>query len=146
MSESITSEECAGLTNIDLSAYCVNYTSNTLYSRLLLFAKQFPSRSGEAYSLLSTAIKSGCNSKLYCDVFSDKSTSFGHSFVFDKAWVDETERKNHLRRERLEADFSAAKASLIKEAVRIAYNDLGHHYTEVGNLQEALRAFTRTRE
>ena len=89
--------------------------------------------------MLSDALKRGRNCKLYCDLFSNKED-------FDKGWVDETERKNHQQFERLEADFSAAKASMIKESVRVAYNDLGHHHCEVGNLQKALQAYMRTRD
>jgi COP9 signalosome complex subunit 1 len=139
-------DDAAGIGSIDLDAYCANYHGNSLYARLLFIAQKFPNLSVQAYSLLSTALKASRNSKLYCDIFSNKTVSFGASFEFDKAWVDDTERRNHQRLERLEADFSAAKASMIKESIRIAYNDLGHFYSEVGNLQEALRAFTRTRD
>lgn len=93
--------------DLDLAAYCANYCGNSLYARLVFIAKRFPSLSAQAYELLSTSLKSGSNSSLYSTLFSSRTD-------FDRAWVDETERKNHLRLERLEADFSAAKASLVK--------------------------------
>lgn len=133
-------------TGFDLAAYAANYSGFSQYARLLFIAKKFPAQSAEAYGLLSSALKTGSNSKLYCDIFSNKATNFGPGFEFDKSWVDETERKNHLLLERLELDFSAAKASIIKESIRVAYNDLGRHFSDVGNLQDALRAFTRTRD
>jgi COP9 signalosome complex subunit 1 len=141
-----SSSTSSGSVSIDLTAYIAPYHGNTLYARLLFIAKNFPSHAAEAYRLLSMALKSGNNSRLYCDIFSDKSTSFGSSFEFDKSWVDETERKNHMQLERLEADFTAAKSSMIKESIRVAYSDLARHHSEVGNLQEALRAFTRIRD
>jgi len=133
-------------TGVDLAAYAANYSGFNQYTRLLFIAKNFPTQAVEAYNLLSSALKAGSNSKLYCDIFSNKAINFGPDFEFDKSWVDETERKNHLLLERLEADFSAAKASIIKESIRVAYNDLGRHHSDVGNLQDALRAFTRTRD
>ena len=140
MSESIAMDVTPTSTfDLDLSAYSSNYEGNALYARLLLIANRFPDRSAEAYDMLSIALKGGCNSVLYSTVFANRPG-------FDPIWVDETERTNHLRLERLEADFSAAKASLVKESLRAAYSALGHHHSDVGNLQEALRAFTRSRD
>lgn len=42
--------------------------------------------------------------------------------------------------------FSYIVSLLDKESIRAAYSALGHHHSDTGNLQEALRAFTRTRD
>lgn len=64
----------------------------------------------------------------------------------DSAWCDHTMKQNAVTTERLEGELKNYKMNLIKESIRIANEELGQHYFEMGNLAQAADAFTRMRQ
>lgn len=130
----------------NLEDYCANYRDSSLHTRLLFVAKNYPTLAKEAYTLLSSSLKASQNTKLYSEIFSNNKLTGSFGIEFDKDWVDETECSNLKQLERVKADMSTAKSSLVKEATRVACNDLGHLWCELGNTQEALKVFIRSRD
>lgn len=64
----------------------------------------------------------------------------------DPQWVERTQEQNDKQVEKLELDLCQHKLNSIKEKVRMGHNDLGNHHYAVGNLNEALKCFMRTRD
>lgn len=66
--------------------------------------------------------------------------------VLDSQWLERTQEQNEKQAEKLDVDLCQHKLNSIKEKVRMGHNDLGNHYYAVGNLNEALKCFMRTRD
>jgi COP9 signalosome complex subunit 1 len=64
----------------------------------------------------------------------------------DNLWVDTTWRTNKATTDRLEAELKNYKTNLIKESIRLGHNDLAAHYTDIGDLQSALKTLVRSRD
>ena len=130
---------------LDLKSYIDRYSGYTKLSRLQFIAERCPNLQEEAYRTLLVELKRGSNTELY-----EKT----HRFLlgaelgvdFDKAWVDATEKKEATKLERLEADLMAAKTTMVKESIRLSYNDIGDFHYDRGNLSEALKSYLRARD
>ena len=111
-----------------------------------LFRDVFPSCPVLSRSLLSVLlqVKSGQNTILYKEVQEMICDKLGN--VFDPQWVERTQEQNDKQVDKLEVDLCQHKLNSIKEKVRMGHNDLGNHYYAVGNLNEALKSFMRTRD
>ena len=76
------------------------------------------------------------------------STAFGLSRIeqipeIDKNWIEITTVKANSRLECLLAEFKRQKDEAVKESIRRALEDVFHHYVQMGNLQEALKLYSR---
>ena len=89
-------------------------------------------------------VKSGQNTILYREVQELIGDKLGN--VFDPQWVESTQAQNDKQVDKLEVDLCQHKLNSIKEKVRMGHNDLGNHFYAVGNLNEALKSFMRTRD
>ena len=89
-------------------------------------------------------VKSGQNPVLYKEVQDLVGDKLGN--VFDPQWLERTQEQNDRQLDKLEVDLCQHKLNSIKEKVRMGHNDLGSHYYAVGNLNEALKCFMRTRD
>ncbi len=65
---------------------------------------------------------------------------------FDQAWVEQRAKKAALKLEKLDTDLKNYKSNSIKESIRRGYDDLGDHYLDCGDLQNALKAYSRSRD
>jgi len=89
-------------------------------------------------------VKKTANTGMYKDLVE----KYGELLQADKDqnWIESIDKKSHQQIERLEVDLSGFKTSLIKESIRMAYNDLGDTHYERGDLNSALKCYVRTRD
>ncbi len=52
-----------------------------------------------------------------------------------RAWVTSVERSCQQKQDRLESELNSAKASLIKESIRLGHQELGDYFYNRGDLQ-----------
>ena len=131
----------------DLTTYISNYTGATKLNRLLFIAEICTSHQEEAYRHLVSSLKheGAVNTKLYtqlktiCD-------NLGAGFEFDEAWVEDTDKKQTQRLDRLESELNGSKSKMIKESIRLSYTDLGDFHSNRGNYAEAAKNYMRTRD
>lgn len=64
----------------------------------------------------------------------------------DSGWIQSTDARNAAEREKLELEMRNYQNNLIKESIRMAHRDLGDHFKAAGDLQEALKAYNKTRD
>lgn len=64
----------------------------------------------------------------------------------DAEWIQVTEQRNIAHREKLELELRNYQNNLIKESIRMAHRDLGDHFWDTGDYQEALKWYTKTRD
>ena len=68
----------------------------------------------------------------------------GEDFV--ENWSNQMDLENQNEKKRLDEGLTSAKASSLKESIRLAHNDLGDYYYNVGNLKEAFQCYAKSRE
>jgi len=131
----------------DLEGYISNYAGRTRASRLRNIVVRCPSLQQDAARLLLQEVQSGQNVTLYKEILELIGDKMGPpEKVRDQAWIDRTQEHNDKALEKLELDLCQHKLNSIKEKVRMGHNDLGHHHYNVGNLNEALKCYVRTRD
>lgn len=64
----------------------------------------------------------------------------------DSGWIQSVDARNAAEREKLELEMRNYQNNLIKESIRMAHRDLGDHFKGTGDLQEALKAYNKTRD
>jgi len=130
--------------SFDLESYISNYSGRTKALRLKFIAERVPALQLEAMRMLLQEVKSGQNANLYKEVMELIGNKLGN--VFDPQWVERAQEQNDKQVDKLEVDLCQHKLNSIKEKVRMGHNDLGNHHYAVGNLNEALKCFMRTRD
>ncbi|EFA79052.1 COP9 signalosome complex subunit 1 [Heterostelium album PN500] len=125
----------------DLDNYISGYTGFTKIHRLMFIGEVSGDFEAEAIDRAQREIKSGQNVELYGHLIS-KITSLKPDFQ----WVDSTNKRNAQQLEKLEQDLNAAKSNMVKDAIRIAHNELGDHYYRMGDFPNALKCYVRTRD
>ncbi|RGB38091.1 COP9 signalosome complex subunit 1 [Rhizophagus diaphanus] len=137
--------------NLDLDTYISNYKGHTKVDRLLFIAKRCPSLQIDAYRLALQELRDhSLDHARYISAatkLNEVLTAQGYpSFSIDNTWVDSTQKRAKSLLERLEVELKNYKNNLIKESIRMGHNDLGDHYYNCGNLTNALKCYSRTRD
>lgn len=129
-------------------AYISNYTGFAKTKRLLFIASKTRGSPLEIEALKRaiTEIKQGENIVQYREAIRMLDGRAGPSYALDTAWIDQVERSLRMRMDRSEADLAAAKNNMIKESIRLCYNDLGNYAFAKGDLAEAFRHYLRARD
>ncbi|POY75809.1 hypothetical protein BMF94_1122 [Rhodotorula taiwanensis] len=142
-------------------------------TRLLHVAKLSPSLAGPALSLALSAIKATTlDTRLYeesylvyrhfqealakGEVTDPQAKAWyeqhaggvdGASFEsFDKAWIEKSKHEAQAGLDRLEIELKGYLTNLIKESIRMGHRDLARFQYRVGDLQAAIRSYTKSRE
>jgi COP9 signalosome complex subunit 1 len=131
---------------LDIASYTCRYDGYTKLARLQFIAKRCKNLQEEAYRTLMNELKKGSNTQFYSRLCETIGDSLGPDFTLDVDWIEKTERKSSQKIERIEAELLAAKTTMVKESIRLGYNDLGDFHYERGNLDEALKSYIRTRD
>ncbi|KAG8391772.1 hypothetical protein BUALT_Bualt01G0221700 [Buddleja alternifolia] len=133
---------------LDVEAYAALYTGRTKISRLLFIAEKcgVVSMQLEALRMAYDEIKKGENTQLHREVVEKIDGRLGPNYVHDNAWADAVDRRAQLRKEKLENELNAYRTNLIKESIRMGYNDFGDFYYAHGQLGEAFKNYVRTRD
>jgi COP9 signalosome complex subunit 1 len=131
---------------LNLSTYIDRYNGYTKLQRLLFIAEKCTNLQVEAYNQLLVELKKGCNTALYMKIYYLVGAALGHGADLDRDWVESTEKRETMKLERLESELMTAKTTIVKESIRLSYNDIGDLHYERGNLSEAMKSYLRTRD
>lgn len=130
------------ISTMNLNTYIARYDGYTKLQRLIFIAEKCANLQEDAYRLLLIELKRGCNTASYLKY----SAQLGQGTDFDREWVETIERRELAKLERLEAELMAAKTTMVKESIRLSYNDIGDSHYERGNLTDAMKSYSRTRD
>jgi hypothetical protein len=133
---------------IDVESYASLYTGHTKVARLHFIADYCNVRSVEleALRMAFEEIKKGENTALFKECVEKINGRLGPSHTLDQEWIDMVERRAAQRQEKLETELNGYKTNLIKESIRMGYNDLGDFHYGRGDLQHAFKCYVRTRD
>ncbi|XP_057454527.1 COP9 signalosome complex subunit 1 [Lotus japonicus] len=133
---------------LDIEAYAGLYSGRTKIMRLLFIAdaNKNPTVQLEALRMAYDEIKKGENTHLFREVVKKIDGKLGPNYNMDSAWCDAFDRRAEQKREKLENELNAYRTNLIKESIRMGYNDLGDFYYAHGQLGDAFKSYVRTRD
>ncbi|PIA49569.1 hypothetical protein AQUCO_01300395v1, partial [Aquilegia coerulea] len=133
---------------LDVEAYASLYSGRTKISRLLFIADRCGNQTMEleALRMAYDEIKKGENTQLFREVVQKIDGRLGPSYVMDQSWADSVDRRAEIRKDKLENELNAYKTNLIKESIRMGYNDFGDFFYAHGSLQDAFKNYSRTRD
>ncbi|KAF8413109.1 hypothetical protein HHK36_001085 [Tetracentron sinense] len=133
---------------LDIEAYASLYAGRTKITRLLFIADRCgnPSMQMEALRMAYDEIKKGENSQMFREVVQKIDGGLGPAYGMDLAWVDTVDRRADQRKEKLENELNSYRTNLIKESIRMGYNDFGDFYYAHGALGDAFKNYVRTRD
>lgn len=133
---------------LDIEAYASLYSGRTKITRLLFIADRCENRQMqmEAYRMAYDEIKKGENTQLYREVVQKIDGRLGPQYGLDLVWTESVERRADQRKEKLENELNAYRTNLIKESIRMGYNDFGDFYYAHGLLADAFKNYVRTRD
>ncbi|XP_008795398.1 COP9 signalosome complex subunit 1-like [Phoenix dactylifera] len=133
---------------MDVEAYASLYTGRTKVVRLLFIADRFGNDGIqlEALRLAYDEIKKGEDSRLYREVAGKIACRLGPQYALDQAWADAVARRAEQRKDKLDNELNVYRTNLIKESIRMGYNDLGDFYYAHGQLGDAFKNYVRTRD
>ncbi|XP_010255512.1 PREDICTED: COP9 signalosome complex subunit 1 [Nelumbo nucifera] len=133
---------------MDVEAYASLYSGRTKITRLLFIADQCGNQSMqlEALRMAYDEIKKGENTQLFREVVQKIDGRLGPAYRMDQAWADNVDRRAEQRKEKLENELNSYRTNLIKESIRMGYNDFGDFYYAHGALGDAFKNYVRTRD
>ncbi|GAA5957044.1 hypothetical protein JCM3765_005388 [Sporobolomyces pararoseus] len=70
----------------------------------------------------------------------------GNEVTLDRNWLEQAKKDAQTGQEKLEIELKGYVVNLIKESIRMGYRDLARFQYRCGELQEAVRSYTKSRE
>ncbi|KAL8914031.1 MAG: hypothetical protein Q9171_001282 [Xanthocarpia ochracea] len=136
------------LPKFDLDQYIANYKGKTRVDRLLLIGTTAQLLAPEALRAAVTEAKQGKDVSRYNDVVAAirEILPGDVNAAPDSAWIDRTIKQVKAESDRLETELKGYKNNLIKESIRMGYDDLGQHFHTIGDLVNAVKTYGRMRE
>ncbi|KAM7508690.1 hypothetical protein LguiA_019143 [Lonicera macranthoides] len=133
---------------LDIEAYAGLYTGRTKISRLIFIADHCDNVSMqlEALRMAYDEIKKGENTQLFREVVQKIDGRLGDKYGADEGFTEAVDRRAEQRKEKLENELNAYRTNLIKESIRMGYNDFGDFYYAHGALGDAFKNYVRTRD
>ncbi|KAJ3051471.1 COP9 signalosome complex subunit 1 [Rhizophlyctis rosea] len=135
---------------LDLEAYSANYTGHTKINRLTFIADHCPPLAVEALKMALSELKGTGDTVRYHDVYQQllrvSQSQNVHCPPMDNSWYNATSDAAKTKRNRLEQELKNYKNNLIKESIRMGHNDLGDFYYDIGDLANAMKSYSRTRD
>ncbi|KAG1362306.1 COP9 signalosome complex subunit 1 [Cocos nucifera] len=133
---------------MDVEAYASLYIGRTKVMRLLFMAEHCGNEGMqlEALRLAYDEIKKGGDSHLYREVAGKIAGRLGPQYTLDQGWADAVDRRAEQRKDKLDNELNGYRTNLIKESIRMGYNDLGDFYYARGQLGDAFKNYVRTRD
>ncbi|KAG9511083.1 COP9 signalosome complex subunit 1, partial [Fragariocoptes setiger] len=138
--------------SLDLEAYANNYHGLAKIQRLEFIATRCPPLRVDALKMAIQYVKTRtCNVSTYNRLFkmlqeSTASDTSGQMPQPDQNWVETTLKKAALKLEKLDNDLKNYRSNSIKESIRRGHDELGDHYLDCGDLQNALKCYSRSRD
>lgn len=146
---------------MDLDVYISNYEGYGKISRLEFIGEVCRDLRIDAYCLALALLRTSHigNTQKYC-IIANKLMDTIHeqrhnniqvpaeslAAAQDNAWVDAMKKSMRAKTEKLEAELRNYKTNLIKESIRMGHQDLGDHYFACGDMTNALKSYSRTRD
>ncbi|KAI8640945.1 26S proteasome subunit RPN7-domain-containing protein [Parasitella parasitica] len=135
----------------DFETYISNYQGYSRISRSLFIAKHCQGLAVEAYKTAIHYIQQNTrNTAKYThtiECLNEALQSEGKPPVpLDHDWVSQAQRENKALADSLESELKAAKASLVKEDIRMCHIKLGDYFYKKGDLPSAMKNYVRTRD
>lgn len=133
---------------LDVEAYAALYSGRTKIMRLLFIANKSknPTVQLDTLRMAYDEIKKGENTQLFREVVQKINGRLGPNYEMDLSWCEGVDRKAEQKKERLENELNAYRTNLIKESIRMGYNDFGDFYYSHGQLGDAFKSYVRTRD
>ncbi|KAI1301667.1 COP9 signalosome complex subunit 1 [Halotydeus destructor] len=141
---------------LDLEAYANSYSGLAKIDRLVFVANHSPlALRIEAYKMALSYVKENTyNVSMYNALYQKLSDAYKQSGQsvdsnigpLDTPWMEEKSKKANLKLEKLDTDLKNYKSNSIKESIRRGHDDLGDHYLEMGDLGNALKCYSRSRD
>ncbi|XP_059651471.1 COP9 signalosome complex subunit 1 [Cornus florida] len=133
---------------LDIEAYAALYAGRTKIARLFFVADRCGNASMqlEALRMAYDEIKKGENTQLFREVLQKIDGRLGPNYGPDPAWTETVDRRADQRKDKLENELNAYRTNLIKESIRMGYNDFGDFYYAHGALPDAFKNYIRTRD
>lgn len=155
-----TNHEADGTFNVenaslDLESYAASYTGLSKIQRLLFVANHCPALQIEALKLALAYVKENTfNTNMYTQIHAKLTDAVrecnGNADAvvgpLDMVWLEQRSKRAHLKLEKLDADLKNYKSNSIKESIRRGHDDLGDHYLDMGDLTNALKCYSRSRD
>lgn len=135
--------------NLDLESYISHYHGLPRIHRLEFIADHCRSLRCEALMSAINYIKENTyNVKDYIRLFKKLQDykELQPGTEFDTAWIDTKTKQAGLRFERLDNDLKNFRNNSMKENIRRGQDDLGDHYLDCGELENAFNAYSRSRD
>lgn len=132
--------------NIDLESLVLNFTGLTKMNRLQFIAEHCPPLRVEALKTALQTCMQTMNTIFYQQIIRHIELSAPHALPADNSWLELTTKKAALKLEKLDTDLKNYKSNSIKESIRRGLDDLGDHYLDCGDLNNALKCFSRARD
>ncbi|KAK8160739.1 26S proteasome subunit RPN7-domain-containing protein [Phyllosticta citrichinensis] len=132
----------------DFESYIANYEGRTRLERLHHIGITSTYLSTDALRTAITEAKHGKDVEVYNTITDrlhtiDPDDPLG---VPDTAWLERKTKEVKAEMESLEQQLKQYKNNLIKESIRMGYDDLGQFYTSIGEHNSAMKAFARERD
>ena len=140
---------------LDLESYANSYTSFAKIQRLMFIADHCQALRVEALKMALNYVKEYTfNTCIYTKIYNKLSEALKPEGLFvdstigpiDRAWIEFKSRKGAIKLEKLDTDLKNYKSNSIKESIRRGHNDLGDHYLELGDMNNALKCYSRSRD
>lgn len=136
--------------NLDLETYVNGYSGHMKIKRLLFIAKHAPSLQVDCYKFTLLLLKQSLNVNLYHIIHAKlvealRSTT-NEIISPDLQWIGIATKQAETLLEKLNNDLKGFKNSSIKECIRRGYDDLGSHYLNMGDLNNALKNYGKVRD
>ncbi|KAL9605821.1 MAG: hypothetical protein Q9179_001007 [Wetmoreana sp. 5 TL-2023] len=136
------------LPKFDLDAYIANYRGKTRFDRLLHIGTISSLLAPEALRSALVEAMRGRDVGRYDAVLAAMREIIPKEpkNLKDLSWVDKTNKQVKAESDRLEVELKGYKNNLIKESIRMGYDDLGQHFHQMGDLINSVKAYGRMRD
>lgn len=140
---------------LDLETYANSYSGLTKIQRLMFIANHCTALRIESLKMALAYIKENTfNTSMYTLVYQKLAEAVKQSGgsvetvvgAVDTAWLEAKGKKASLKLEKLDTDLKNYKSNSIKESIRRGHDDLGDHYLDMGDLSNALKCYSRSRD
>ncbi|KAL3737730.1 hypothetical protein ACJRO7_019287 [Eucalyptus globulus] len=138
---------------LDVETYASLYRDRTKVARLLFIADRCDNEAMplealgmEALRMAYDEIKKGENTQLFREVVGKIRGRLGDKYEMDAAWCETVDRRAEQKKEKLENELNSYRTNLIKESIRMGYNDFGDFHYAHGALGDAFKSYVRTRD
>ena len=149
--------------SIDIEAYAQNYSGWNKILRLMFIADHSSSLKVDALKIVLNYIKENTyNTPLYTKVYFSLQQAIERQLAtaggqtngsaeslagaLDQQWIELMNKRAQVKLEKLDTDLKNSKSNSIKESIRRGHDDLGDHYLDMGDLNNALKCYIRARD